>query len=512
MAYRTYIHVLNDDTLLQMFSHYRLKHEDNWNFRLAWRKLVHVCRRWRYLVFNLVSHLDICLLLANDSPSLETLSHLPPLPMVIRFLDNTETMERKFVDNIHSGLRRNDHLCQIVLRAPSLQLRIWLEPMDGLYPRLGDLSLFSTTIEETNLTLPETLQAPYLRRLSLHGIGLSTGSLLVSSAITLSTLSLTNIGASCYFPPRHLVTQLQGLPHLEELSIGFAIPIPLPSSERELLPPPISPVTLPTLKQLTFRGVDVYLDNLVAQINTPDLERLSATLFFDLTFTLVNLTEFMSGYLVARVIFNKNGPFIDMGYYEQQGVGEHSLHVYCEPLDWQIDSITQVCGALSKVVSIIEELTLDLDVDGMPSNWEGTLDNTLWHELLLPFIGVKKLRIGASLAPELSRALGSVAEGLVLEFLPELQELEVQLEIDQAKYAFSGFIRTRKSIGRPVQLAPLIQHAEPPESSKPSWVRTPTLSNSRPRSLISTVKQLLADNLKYVARVWRIDCIYLSCL
>jgi hypothetical protein len=68
------------------------------------------------------------------------------------------------------------------------------------------------------------------------------------------------------------------------------------------------------------------------------------------------------------------------------------------PLDWQIDSATQVCSALGKVVSAVEELTLDLNADGMPSNWENTFDNMLWHELLLPFIGVKKLHIGRSLA------------------------------------------------------------------------------------------------------------------
>ena len=77
----------------------------------------------------------------------------------------------------------------------------------------------------------------YAASYCVSGIGLPKGPSLLSSAIALSTLSVTHIGASCYFPPGHIITQLQGLTHLEELSIGFAIPIPLPSSERELLPP-----------------------------------------------------------------------------------------------------------------------------------------------------------------------------------------------------------------------------------------------------------------------------------
>ncbi|KAH9998002.1 hypothetical protein BJV77DRAFT_787358 [Russula vinacea] len=222
-------------------------------------------------------------------------------------------------------------------------------------------------MEEIGLVLPETFQAPDLRRLSLHDIGLPKGLSFLSSTIGLSTLTLTHIRHSCYFPPGHLVAQLQGLPHLEELSIGFAIS---PSSEEELIPVPFPSVTLPTLKRLTFRGEEVYFDNLVAQINTPLLERLSLTFFLDLAFGLVNLTEFIHrtkvfGYLVAQIIFNEDGASIDAGYHEQRGIGKLSLHVNCESPDWQISFATQVCSALGDVLSAVEKLTLDLDVDGM---------------------------------------------------------------------------------------------------------------------------------------------------
>ena len=466
VAYRTHIHILDNDSLLQIFGHYRLEHKDNWNLRLTWRKLAQVCRRWRYLIYDSPSHLDICLLLTNDSPSIDTLSHLPPLPLVIDYSDGTRAMARKDEDNIHLGLQQHDHVNRVTLRAPSLSLRLWLEPMNKLFPRLRDLSLSSTTIEEVNVVLPETLRAPDLRHLVLHGVGLPAGFPLLASTISLSTLSMTHIGASCYFPPGHLVTQLQFLPNLEELSIGFDIPIPLPSSEGELLPPPVPPVTLPNLRRLTFRGVDIYIDNLVAQIITTLLERLSLTLFFDLAFTLVNLAEFILGTEgfgcpVSWVIFNKDGASIDTGH-GQRGTERLSLHVYCESLDWQIDSATLVCGALEKVLSNVEELILDLDVDGIPSDWESSPDGMLWYELLLPFIGVKKLYIGSSLTLELSQTLELVAGGLVLEILPELNELEVQLEFDDAKNAFSTFLETRESVGHPVLLlASLIPHAEP---------------------------------------------------
>jgi hypothetical protein len=326
--------------------------------------------------------------------------------------------------------------------------------MNQPFPGLEELSLSPTTTE-TSLVLPETLQAPDLRHLALDGIGLPTT--LLSSAIALSTLSLTQIVASRYFPPRHLVTQLQGLPRLEELMISFAISIPRPSSEAELLPAPIPPVTLPILRRLKFEGVDVYLDNLVAQINTPLLEQLSLTLHFDIAFTLVNLSEFIrrtEGFtcLVGRVIFNKDGASVDAGYDEQQqGVGKCSLHVNvnCKPLDWQINSATEVCSALGGFLSTVEELTLDLRVIGMPSNWESTLDDVPWQGLLLAFIGVKKLHISSSLSLSLSKALESDAGGLIL---PNLQELEVPLKIDHVINALTVVLETRETVGRPINL------------------------------------------------------------
>jgi hypothetical protein len=325
--------------------------------------------------------------------------------------------------------------------------------MNELYPRLKDVSLLSTTAKEMSLVLPEKFWAPHLRQLSLHGIALPKGLALLSSTITLSTLSLTHIRDACYFPLGRLVTQLQALPHLEELSIGFAFPIPLPSSEGELLPVPTPPVTLPALRRLTFRGEDIYLDNLVAQIHTPLLERLSLTLHFGLTFTLENLNSFIhrnEGFgscLISRVIFRKDGASM---YFGEQGIETLDLCVNCEPLDWQIDSATQVCIALGNITPAVEVLTLDLDMDGMPSDWQNALDSMLWHELLLPYIGVKKLQIGPSLTLELSRALKSVAGGLALELLPELQELEVRARTDRERNDFSAFIESRRSAGRPV--------------------------------------------------------------
>ena len=452
MHHTMHIHNIDNDSLLQIFSYYRLQDGDNWHLRHTWRMLVQVCRRWRYLIYRSTSQLDMCLLLTYNSPSIYTLGHLPPLPLVIDYSDKTAALARRDEDNIYFGLQRRGRVHRVALRAPYSTLRKLFNLLNGTFPRLEDLSLISTTTE-TGLVLPETFHAPFLRHLSLQGIGLPKG-LPFLSMISISTLSLVHNQTSYYFFSGHLVTQLQSLLCLEELSIGFAIPIPLSSSEGELLPAPIPPVTLPTLRRLTFQGESDLLDNLVAPINTPLLEQLSLTLFFDIDFALVNLTEFIhrtEGFrrLITRVIFNKGGVFIDADN------GKFSLHVKvsCETLDHQIGSATQVFSALGEVISTVEELTLDRYTHQMSSDWENIRDNMLWHELLLPFIGVKKLHIGFSLIFELSRALESLAGGLAQEILPELQELEVlQLEMYHANQPLSGFFETRESMGRPVHL------------------------------------------------------------
>ena len=467
--------MLNYDALLNIFHHYRLDDVDSWNARLGWCKLAHVCRRWRYLIYDSSSLLDMYLLLKNGSPTLGSLAHLPPLPLVIDYCNMATAWVRQDELSILTGLQLRGRVRRISLQAPSPHLGICLATISDLYPILEDLSLSSATEDETSSVLLSTFNAPNLRYLVLQSVGFPTELPLFTYLTNLVTLTLLRIPAQYYFPPEHLVTQLQGLLHLEELSIGFAVPIPLPSDEAELLPAPISRVTLPTLKRLMFRGVAVYLESLVSQINAPILERLIVTLFFELAFTLSALSQFIRitggiRCLLAKVLFKKEGVSIVTNHGESLSSGCLTVNINCEHLDWQIDAATQCCGALEQFLSGVEELTLDLDKDGMPSDWGDSLDSMLWHELLLPFSSVKKLQIGSSLTFELSDALTSDTAEVHLNLLPYLQKLEIQLEVTDANRAFSTFIETRELEGRPVEL--LVSH--PPRASSAEARARPT--------------------------------------
>ena len=465
--------MLNYDALLDTFHHYRLEDVNSWNLRFGWRKLTHVCRKWRYLIYDSPSRLDLHLLLTNGSPTLVSLAHLPPLPLIIDYCHMSTSRVGQDELDILTGLQQRGRVRRISLQVPSPHLGIFLSTIGGLYPILENLSLTTTaTEEETSLVLPSTFSARNLRYLELQGVGFPKDLQLFTYFTTLVRLKLTRIQAPYYFHPGHLVTQLQGLLHLEELSIGFAVPIPIPSTEVELLPAPMLRVTLPTLKRLMFRGVAVYLENLVAQINAPLLEGLVVTLFFEFAFTLVSLTQLIDTTgglrcLSAKVLFKREGVSIVTNNSESLNSQGLIINVNCEQLDWQIDAASQCCEALEHCLSTVEELTLDLDEDGMPSGWDDSLDSMLWHALLVPFSSVKKLQIGSSLTFQLSEALKSGAAESGPSFLPELQKLEVQLEINDTNKGFSTFIETREREGRAVEfLAPHSPSSNLPEGNQ----------------------------------------------
>ena len=385
------------------------------------------------------------------------LAHLPPLPLVIDYRVEDAAGDGRGV--LHA-IQQRDRILRIVLRAPTLPLERLLVPMDESFPRLESLALLSATKpgEGRSLMLPMTFLAPNLRHLSLGGISLSKELLVLASTFSLVTLELTDIQSPGYFTPETLVTRLQQIPQLEGLSIGFFTPLPRPGAEGESFRSPITPIVLPALRQLAFRGVTVYLEDLVSRISSPLLERCNITLFNQLNFTLPHLSHFIRTtetlrHPVANVIFNQEGVSFVVSSREEFNDGTFSLRVSCKPFDWQIDSATQFFSALVPVLSAAEELTLDFEEENLPSDWQDEVDGMVWHGLLWPFISVKKLSIGYPLASELSNAVESGDAGLVLGLLPELEELEAQVELGHLNKAFAAFIDARELAGRHIRLS-----------------------------------------------------------
>ena len=451
------IHWLNDDILLDIFNCYRLDEKNGWNVRLGWCKLSHVCQRWRHLIYESAFHLGMHIQCTHDTPIVDTLDHLPPLPLFVDYsCTSGPVLTEQDELGIHHALRLHDRVRHIFLDIPPSILQKCLVLMDQCFPILEHLTLWFGADKFPTVTLPKAFLAPNLRHLTLPGICPPKRLRFLNSTASLVTLVLWKIQASSYFRPTLLVARLLSLPQLEELSIGFSIPIPRPSTERELLGEQGTPVMLPNLKTLRFRGVNAYLESLFAQIRAPHLERLDITLFNQIAFALPHLSHLINiteGFklLAARVYFHRNEVFITAANTTSRRIEEpFFLCVMCEQLDWQIDCAAQICDALIPALSGVERFTLDFYDETLPTEWQdGEIDGTTWPELLRPFIRVKELYVLNGLLEELSRGLQIYEVGLDPGFLPGLQY------IFAADNQFASFIDTRRVAGRPVQFSNL---------------------------------------------------------
>ena len=394
------------------------------------------------------------------SRKLNTLDHLPLLPLFVHYnyywrrSVSTILEQDELGTWIYHTLRLHGRIGHIQLDLPSSVLHKALALMNENFPILEYLSLSGPFSPYSRhclpLTLPKAFLAPNLRHLTLFGIGLPKRLRLLASTVSLVTLKLSDIQTSSYFRPTLLAARLRSLPLLEELTIEFSVPIPRPSTERELLGEKRAPVTLPRLKSLSFHGVGAYLDSFVAQIRVPLLERLDITLFNQIAFVLPHWSYLINNTKVlelssARVNFFHHQVSVSMNH--DHGMQPFHLAVRCKPVDWQIDCAAQICHALIPTLSIVEELSLHLVAyQEIPTEMRnGVIDSATWHHLLRSFIGVKKLYIYNFLLEELSRALQVDEVGSDPSFLPDLQSIHASHNL------FTSFIDTRQVVGRPVQ-------------------------------------------------------------
>ena len=399
----------------------------------------------------------------NGTPKLETLDHLPPLPLVIKYrhgypMDGVNLTEQEELGMYHA-LWLRDRVYDIDLELPPSILHKVLVLLDGQFPILERLSLrFSSTNENIiPLTLPKAFLAPNLCRLSLPEISPPRRLQVLASTFSLVQLELNNITSS-YFRPRLLAARLSSLPLLEELYIEFSNPIPLPSAESELFGEQRAPVTLPSLKRLRFTAVDAHLESFAAQIKAPLLKWLKITSFNQIAFALphlshlINITEaFKHKHYNATIYFSPDDVFLKTIPLNYDGSGgTFYLRVICRSLSWKIHSITQICHAIIPTLSYVEQLSLCCwCYDKISTHLRSrAIGSAMWHDLLRSFVEVQQLSIDErALEKALSRALQVDEVGSDPGFLPNLRSIHAK----SRGSLFAPFIDTRRIVGRPVE-------------------------------------------------------------
>ena len=409
------IHILDDNSLLNIFFLYRpvLSDEDykdnylhfvregEWVRERWWYKLIHVCRRWRYLVLGSASHLGLCLVCTYGTPVAEMLAHSPPLPLIIdHFVEPAREFTAEDEEGIILALQHRDRVRRIRLQMTIPNLQKVLLAIDGDFSLLEYMYIVPPAKHDVGLILPKTFQAPHLRHLVLINFAIPIRSPLLTTAVGLVTLSLEWIYPSDNFCPNDLLQRLSLMPQLEVLGITFHSPVSNREVEMQLLDTPTtSHFTLPNLRWFAFEGVSAYLEALLPWMTTPLLKKLGIVFFNQLTFSVPHLLQFISTredlrFRIAEFRFSSRALIILV--YPHHGAKTYTLgmSVRCTHLDWQVASATQIFDALRTEFSAVEYITLRYETGFIPlEDWQNAADRTQWRELLRSFGNVKTLRV-----------------------------------------------------------------------------------------------------------------------
>ena len=500
------IHVLDDDSLLNIFYLYRpfflgeggdafqRLHGggESWVQARWWYRLPHVCRRWRNIILGSSSYLGLSLVCTNGTPVESMFAHSPPLPLTVDY-GGEDGITAEDEVRILLALEQRHRVRHLRLSLPAQTLQKLVMAIDEEFPILECLIVDRLPADETVLMLPETLQAPQLRHLTLCGFACPIRPQLHPTAASLVTLYLLINHQSAYFEPNVLLRWISFMPQLETLAIALTFPFPNRYVERQLTHTPITTrITLPNLRFFWFRGVSAYLEALTCRITTPRLEQLNIRLFKQLTFSIPRFQQFINtienfGFDNAVITFKDKRIEVLVSFREVEWFSPFFVTVDCWHLDWQVSCVARICNALSQVFSAVEFLTLEHEVHSQSTEEHNDVDRIEWHNLLRPFSNVKTLLIEDGLVEQLSRCL-QLEDGereLPLELLPELQELKCSGSGD-AGNAFASFIDSRRNAGRPVTLVRHSLSPTPHESSFKSETPAITSASGEPGNDLDT--------------------------
>ena len=456
------IDVLPDDVLLDIFD-FCVDRDRSRQFThiredmYAWETLVHVCRRWRTLVFESPRRLNLALVCTAATPARNKLNVWPPLPLVIRSVGlygPNSNFQAEYMDNISAVLERSDRVCQISLtNIPNSYLEPLLAATHGL-PELTHLLLYS----REGPIVPDSFlggSAPLLQYILLDGILFPGLPGLLLSTTHLVDLQLRNIRHNIL--PEVMAITLSTLTRLEFLSIEFQSPATFPLIRQR--PPPLTRSVLPVLKYFIFKGVSEYLEYLVARIDAP-LKGLCVIFFNQPEYDTPQLIRFihrtpmLKALERAHVTFASNTARVKLSS-PTSGYGV-TLKIPCRNLAQQVLSLTQFFTSESSLppLSILEDLYIYNDPNSH-TEWPDDVENAMWLGFLHPFPAVTNLYVCRGCAPCIVPALRELVGARTTEVLPTLQNIFLE-ELRSSGPIHEGireFVAARQVTSHPIAVS-----------------------------------------------------------
>ncbi|KAH9028375.1 hypothetical protein EDB85DRAFT_2147961 [Lactarius pseudohatsudake] len=431
------IDILPDDILREIFAICLFKRYKHPTRRMrVWQRLVHVCQRWRQIIYGSPHYFDLYLYCSNGyGLAFKDLSVWPEFPLIVQYwIEGDE-------DDLIAALEHPDRVRRIVLYMSSEEVFDTVRAMEVPFPVLTHLELTGHKPEEDRLKdmlyfSSEFLggSAPCLQHLSLESAALGDLPKLLLSTRDLVSLRLENFPPWSHVSPEEIVGGLAGLTRLRTLSIRFAFPYERWAGS-PMHPQPCA--VLPALTEFEFRGGSGYLDELMAQIDTPRVEDVKIE-YTELDVQAPQFSEFIkrSEFRRARVAFLTNDSEIKLDCPQGECHKAHYSLIISE-LGLRDFTVDDVLGQLVPMLSNVAHLSVlgeDAMVEVLP--------------LLRLFPAVEAMDVDRKAAGYIAEALEDIAEDMVTGVLPALELLLLDGDDNKLEQSLS----LRRLSGRPVTI------------------------------------------------------------
>jgi hypothetical protein len=421
------INTLPDNVFVEIFSLCRTDEVDDAIWALSsytswkWCRLAHVCRTWRHIMFASSRHLHLDLRCTGRTPVKKNLSYLPAFPLVVSFLSfNSSRRDR---DNLISALENPDRVRVVELYVPYSLFEELAMVMQEPFPALAHLRLEAQN-RVSIPALPDTFlagSAPRLQTIYLAGFPFPAAPTLLLSAHDLVDVVLQDIPSTGYIPPEVLVASLAALPRLDDLTFGFEWGMSYP--DRIRLPvPPVTRTVLPTLTRFYFEGLLEYFEDLVAQIDAPQLDCLQIEYRDQQDFQIPQLCKFINR---PEKLSSFRRALLRVDF---DAVTIHLFHRDQSSFRLSIqggDAIGQVVNQISAMLSNVDHLSIESEYCLGAERGDGIR----WLEFLRPFTAVKALFVEKPLSRHIPLALKNVTGERAAEVLPALELLCLEDEL-----------------------------------------------------------------------------------
>ena len=457
------IDILPDNVFLEIFD-FCLRQTTNPIQRTkSWQILVHVCHKWRTIIFLSARRLDLYLTCSYGIRLGKNLTHWPvTLPLAVdytRFLGHS----LKDDDSVLAALGHSGRVRYITIHGTDSLLKKVIKAMRKPFPALSRLDIAWNCNGKNDPPLGSIpvitrrflgRSASRLRYLCLSNISFPHFPVLLLSARNLVTLKLENIfqNGYAYLSPEAMAGGLAMLPSLTTLSLELHYEMPPADQDGSHQDPPIRAI-LPSLTVFYYMGFSGYLEEFLAQIDTPRVDHIEIEYYaHDLRAVqlprFINRTENLKfdQFRRAKVEFSTS---FSIEFDFPQG-RSHRVQLSLTTHQAWIDTPVPFLGQLAATFSNVDHLSVHGDQLGLDE-----MDSTEWFPFLRQFHAVEALRLSGGVAAYITSALEQTA-GSVTDLLPALYLMwlddEENDDDDVPVGTMERFLSVRKLSGHPVTI------------------------------------------------------------